>query len=120
MTAVHTSGLWVPMSVLLTSPTCTVRVDEEGEFHLQGPTVQQPEAVQANLLHTSLAGCVLNEPMISILLRHTLEELMIPATRKGNLVCFPLNLSHLQFAMNSMLQLTHTCQSNVTSTFGRY
>jgi hypothetical protein len=76
------SGPWVPMSVLLVAPTCIVRVDVEGEFHLQGPTVQQSEAVQATLPHTWPAGCVLNEQVISVHLRHTSEELRIPANAK--------------------------------------
>jgi hypothetical protein len=53
-------------------------VDEEGEFHLQGPTVQQSEAVQATLPHTSPADCVLNEQVILVPLRHTSEELRKP------------------------------------------
>jgi hypothetical protein len=52
VSAVLASDPWVPMSVLLVAPTCTARVDEEGGFHLQGPTVQQSEAVQATLPRT--------------------------------------------------------------------
>jgi hypothetical protein len=79
---VHTSDLWVLVSVLLDAPTCTVRVDEVDEFHLPGRTVQWQEAVLATLPHTSLAGCVLNEPVISVPLTHIFEELRTPV--KGN------------------------------------
>jgi hypothetical protein len=64
-------------------------VDEGDEFHLQGPTVQLQEAVLAILPHTSLADCVLNEPAISVPLRHKFEELMTPAKAKGDFGLLP-------------------------------
>lgn len=117
MNAVHTSGLWVPASVPLVAPTCIVRADEGGEFHLQGPTVQQQEAVLATLPHTSLVGYVLNEPVISVPLRHRFEELMTPVKGKGGLRNFH-TYNHL--AMNSVPHLVLLWQSDVTLTSYRY